>query len=178
MSFSANEISLRPGEVEMKILQSWRQALPTSPPAQSCRGSRPNLARDPNNIAQNKAGVRLKRRACSQATSLRHSLIYVSPTPQRKLGSVIILLCLLRAKSIMTVIAPRTMEMRQFKHFQNNKFLRDLEQMPWSNVDQCSDPNVMWEEWKQKFVSCIDKHAPRNLKRNNKSGLRGFLERY
>ena len=48
MSFSANGISLRPGEVEMKILQSWRQALLTLPPPQSSRGSRPNLARDPN----------------------------------------------------------------------------------------------------------------------------------
>ena len=32
----------------MKILQSWRQALLTSPPPQSSRGSRPNLAGDPN----------------------------------------------------------------------------------------------------------------------------------
>ena len=49
MSFSANGISLRPGEVDMKILQSWRQALPTRP--------RPNplAAR-----AQNKSCVRPK----------------------------------------------------------------------------------------------------------------------
>ena len=61
---------------------------------------------------------------------------------------------------------PRTIEMRQFKHFQKNKFLSDLEQMPWSNVDLCSDPNDMWHEWKKKmFVSCMDKHAPRKLKR-------------
>ena len=53
VSFSANGISLRPGEVEMKILQSWRQALPRSPPPQSSRGRSPlapkiNLAWDPN----------------------------------------------------------------------------------------------------------------------------------
>ena len=63
---------------------------------------------------------------------------------------------------------PRTIEMRQFKHFQKNKFLNDLEQMPWSNVDLCSDPNDMWHEWKQMFVSCMDKHAPRKLKRISK----------
>ena len=63
---------------------------------------------------------------------------------------------------------PRTIEMRQFKHFQKNKFLSDLEQMPWSNVDLCSDPNDMWHEWKQMFVSCMDKHAPRKLKRISK----------
>ena len=33
--------------------------------------------------------------------------------------------------------------------------------MPWSNVDLCSDPNDMW---KQMFVSCMDKHAPRKPK--------------
>ena len=40
--------------------------------------------------------------------------------------------------------------------------------MPWSNVDLCSDPNDMWHEWKQIFVSCMDKHAPRKLKRISK----------
>ena len=48
---------------------------------------------------------------------------------------------------------PRTIEIRQLKHFQKNKFLSDLEEMPWSNVDLCSDPNDMWQEWKQMFAS-------------------------
>ena len=62
----------------------------------------------------------------------------------------------------------RTIEMRQFKHFQKNKFLSDFEQMPWSNVDLCSDPNdTLWQEWKQMFVSCMDKHPPRKLKLKN-----------
>ena len=63
---------------------------------------------------------------------------------------------------------PRTIEMRQFKHFQKSNFLSDLEQMPWSNVDLYSDPNDMWQEWKQMFVHCMDKHAPRKLKRISK----------
>ena len=29
------------------------------------------------------------------------------------------------------------------KHFDSNKFLRDLNQMPWDNVDLYSDPNDM-----------------------------------
>ena len=57
---------------------------------------------------------------------------------------------------------------KQFKHFQKNKFLSDLEQMPWSNVDLYSDPNDMWHEWKQMFVSCMDKHTPHKLKRISK----------
>jgi len=52
--------------------------------------------------------------------------------------------------------------MRQFKH------LIDLVQMPWSDVDLCSDPNDMWQEWKQILVICMDKHAPRKLKRISK----------
>ena len=63
---------------------------------------------------------------------------------------------------------PRTIEMQRFKHFQKNKFSSDLEQMPRSNVDLCSDSNDTWQKWKQMFVSCMDKLAPRNLKRISK----------
>ena len=67
VSFSANGISLRPGEVEMKILQSWRQALLTSPLPQSSRCSRQISRETQINLAQNKCRVRPKWRACSQA---------------------------------------------------------------------------------------------------------------
>ena len=60
---------------------------------------------------------------------------------------------------------PRTIETRQFKHFDSNKFLRDLNEMPWGNVDLYSDPNDMWREWKKMFLTCVDKHAPLKLKR-------------
>ena len=40
----------------------------------------------------------------------------------------------------------RTIEMRQFKNFQEDKFFNDLEQMPWRNVSSHSDPNDMWQE--------------------------------
>ena len=83
-------------------------------------------------------------------------------------SSVIMLLCLWRAKSIMTVIAHERSKWGNLNTFKKNKFLSDLEQMPWSNVDLCSDPNDMWQEWKQVFVSCMDKNAPRKLKRISK----------
>ena len=67
VSFSAIGISLRPGEVEMKILQSWWQALLTSPPPQSSRGSRQMSRETQINLAQNKSRVKPKWRACSQA---------------------------------------------------------------------------------------------------------------
>ena len=47
----------------------------------------------------------------------------------------------------------RTIEMRQFKNFQKDKFLNDLQQMQWRNVSSHSDPNDMWQEWKNLFVS-------------------------
>ena len=76
---------------------------------------------------------------------------------------------------------PRTIEIRQLKHFQKNKILSDLEEMPWSNVDLCSDPNDMRQEWKQMFVSCMKKQAPRKLKIISKMRAvwitRGFLHK-
>ena len=78
MSFSANGISLRPGEVEMKILQSWRQALLTSPPSQSSRGSRPNLARDPNKSRPKYILRETQMESCSQATEILTFLYYAN----------------------------------------------------------------------------------------------------
>ena len=63
---------------------------------------------------------------------------------------------------------PRTIETRQFKHFERNKFLSNLNQMPWANVDVHSDPNDMRREWKEMFLSCVDKHAPLKPKRVRK----------
>ena len=31
-----------------------------------------------------------------------------------------------------------------------------------------SDPNDIWREWKEMFISCVDKHAPLNWKRDRK----------
>ena len=63
---------------------------------------------------------------------------------------------------------PRVIETRQFKHFNRGKFLSDLNQLPWANVDLYSDPNDMWREWKEMFLGCVDRHAPLKLKRIRK----------
>ena len=62
-------------------------------------------------------------------------------------------------------IGPRVIETRQFKHFNRGKFLSDLNQLPWANVDLYSDPNEMWRVWKEMFLGCVDKHAPLKSKR-------------
>ena len=60
---------------------------------------------------------------------------------------------------------PRMIETRQFKQFDRDKFLIDLNQMPWANADSHSDPSDMWREWKEMFLSCVDKHALLTSKR-------------
>ena len=56
----------------------------------------------------------------------------------------------------------RTIETRQVKHFDSDKFLRDLNQTQWANVDLYFGPKDMWQEsWKELFLSC----APLKLKR-------------
>ena len=63
---------------------------------------------------------------------------------------------------------PRVIETRYFKHFDKGKFLSDLNQLSWANVDLYSDPNDMWREWKKMFPGCVDKHVPLKLKRVRK----------
>ena len=63
---------------------------------------------------------------------------------------------------------PRVIETRHFKHFDKGKFLSDLNQLSWANVDLYSDPNDLWRQWKEMFLGCIDKHAPLKLKRVRK----------
>lgn len=81
---------------------------------------------------------------------------------------VIILLFFLSRKTHYCRIGPRVIETRQFKHFNKENFLIELNQLPWDDVDLFSDPNEMWRVWKEMFLCCVDKHAPRKLKRIRK----------
>ena len=63
---------------------------------------------------------------------------------------------------------PRVIETRQFKHLNRGKFLSDLNQLPWANVDLYSDLSEMWRVWKEMFLGCVDKHVPRKSKRIRK----------
>ena len=40
--------------------------------------------------------------------------------------------------------------------------------MQWANVDLYFDPNDMWQEWRELFLSCVNKLAPLKLKRVRK----------
>ena len=54
------------------------------------------------------------------------------------------------------------------RQFNRGKFLSDLNQLPWANVDLYSDPNEMWHVWKEMFLGFVDKHAPLKSKRIRK----------
>jgi len=60
---------------------------------------------------------------------------------------------------------------RSFKKFDNEEFLKDVEQRQWDAISLFANPNEMWEFWKNQFLDCIDKHAPLKRKRvgNKKS---------
>ena len=58
--------------------------------------------------------------------------------------------------------------MRNFNLFNKDKFLNDLKQKEWSKIALYSDPNEMWDLWKQLLMSSIDKHAPVKHKRIGK----------
>jgi exonuclease III len=59
-----------------------------------------------------------------------------------------------------------TVEIRNMKKFDNQKFVEDLVQQQWENVYFFADtPNAKWEIWKMLFLEVLDKHAPLQHKR-------------
>ena len=66
--------------------------------------------------------------------------------------------------------------MRNFNLFNKDKFSNDLKQKEWSKIALYSDPNEMWDLWKQLLMSSIDKHAPvktqKNWQKRSPHGLR------
>lgn len=88
----------------------------------------------------------------TRATSVSNTLIdlCITNSPEKVSNSGVIhlgisdhSLVFLTRKAHYDRNGPRMIETRQLKHFDSNKFLNDLNQMPWSNVDLCSDPNDM-----------------------------------
>ena len=78
-----------------------------------------------------------------------HSLIYV----YRKLAIPP------ASKGVNTVV------MRDFKHFDSDSFRNDISSLSWDCINDMSDPNAMWSEWKSLFLSVCNKHAPIRTRR-------------
>ena len=52
---------------------------------------------------------------------------------------------------------------RNFCNFNRENFRRDISQQDWSyNSD---NPNVLWADWKAKFLTIVNSHAPIKTKR-------------
>jgi len=54
---------------------------------------------------------------------------------------------------------------RGVKNFNEEEFLTDVELILWDAISLFSDPNEMWEFWKNQFLTCIQKHAPMKSKK-------------
>ena len=59
----------------------------------------------------------------------------------------------------------RTIETRAFKNFNHRHFLDDVAQQPWNRVLSETNPEGMWDVWKNLFMKVVDKHAPLQNKR-------------
>ena len=59
----------------------------------------------------------------------------------------------------------RTIETRAFKNFNHHHFLDDVAQQPWHKIFSETNPEVMWDVWKNLFMEVVDKHAPLQNKR-------------
>ena len=52
---------------------------------------------------------------------------------------------------------------RNFSNFNRENFRRDISRQDWSCTSD--DPNVLWADWKAKFLSIVNSHAPLKTKR-------------
>ena len=77
-----------------------------------------------------------------------HNLIYVV----RKINSNV------------KINSHRCIEIRNYKHFNCDKFLEELWK-PWDLIDHESDINLRWSLWTTLFLNVLDKHAPIQSKR-------------
>ena len=49
---------------------------------------------------------------------------------------------------------------RNYKHMNNDKFLNDLKNIPWSLIETFNDIDDAWFTWKSMFLQLVDSHAP------------------
>ena len=58
-------------------------------------------------------------------------------------------------------LPPKTISVRNFKHFDRNEFLDDLKLAHFDEIKNYSnDANEMWLLWKSLYIDILNKHAP------------------
>ena len=60
--------------------------------------------------------------------------------------------------------SPKIIFSRQFKNFNVNQFKEDLRNNINTNI-VTNDPNILWNDWKTKFLTIAEKHAPMRQRR-------------
>lgn len=77
---------------------------------------------------------------------------------------------------------PRFIETRNYKHFNANSFLHDLKEIKWPNASTYSNVDTVWNNWRDLYLSVLQKHAPvRIIRTRNKpapwisSSLKGLM---
>ena len=56
---------------------------------------------------------------------------------------------------------PRIINTRNFKRFNKDAFIEDLNKVPWSLINSFSDVEDSWDSFKELFTEVADSHAPR-----------------
>ena len=57
-----------------------------------------------------------------------------------------------------------TISYRNFKNFNRESFRNDIAQQDWT-CNGSDDPNVLWADWKTKFLDVVNFHAPLRTRR-------------
>ena len=69
-------------------------------------------------------------------------------------------------------IRNKKIEIRNFKHFNAENFISDLQDQRWDSCDGDVSVDKKWETWKALFLRVLDKHAPIRIKNvRNKSNV-------
>ena len=55
---------------------------------------------------------------------------------------------------------PKFIQSRNFKHFNEENFLTDLNNASWPVIKSGMEVNSAWNAWKDIFLTIVDKHAP------------------
>ena len=59
---------------------------------------------------------------------------------------------------------PKIINTRQYKYYNTEAFKLDLFKILQTRTHEC-DPNILWEDWKEKFLMVADMHAPPVIRR-------------
>ena len=59
----------------------------------------------------------------------------------------------------------KTVDYRSFKGFDNQSFVNELHQMPWSDIYKCDDVDAALKMWNTMLFDVVDSHMPKKSKR-------------